>query len=110
MSESTLTHIHPPTHNALELCLPSHRTLTTSQEKLLALPAAELAQLRGGSLGSHTAASIPKGASLGLFSSGQASTSFDLEAEIGLGPKSQPLQFEAALFAASPTSAEAPLF
>jgi sucrose-6-phosphate hydrolase SacC (GH32 family) len=93
-------------------CLAAPREVTYDAElqRLHALPVAELAQLRGESLGQHsTPTSISQGpsAAMPLFGKGQASTSFDLEAEVALPTdRGSSLDFGLALLASDSENAE----
>ena len=94
-------------------CLTAPREITYDAElqRLNALPVAELAQLRGDSLGEHTRPTpISPGVagSLPLFDAGKGATSFDLEAEVVL-PSSTgagPTAFWLSLLASDVHSAE----
>lgn len=87
-------------------CLTVPRTVTydATTRKLLALPVAEIATLRTESLGKRASVVLAPGASLSLFDQGKVSTTFDLEAEIGL-PTTATSQLRLSLLAKSATSA-----
>ena len=88
-------------------CLTVPRSVTYDAQtgKLLSLPVAEMAALRGETLGSRTAAAaLAPAASLGLFSPGKSITTFDLEAEIEL-PADAASQLRLSLLASAPSVA-----
>ena len=89
-------------------CLTAPREITYDSEmqRLHALPVAELAQLRGTSLGERTSpTTISPGTAIALFDSGEGSTSFDLETLIGL-PASGSIEFGLSLLASDVHNAE----
>jgi sucrose-6-phosphate hydrolase SacC (GH32 family) len=94
-------------------CLTAPREITydVDLQRLHALPVAELAQLRGKSLGEQTRPTpISPGAAgaVALFEDGKGSTSFDLELEVALPSStgSGSTEFELSLLASSTTNAE----